>query len=281
MRFGTLPATWIVAVVALAALPVATADSTSEQYLKEAESWGDITFTVGPDSIIVSWAGIEMGPNASLKIRQVAAALDDEGDNDTVSEDEAEQFTLALATLFEGEFGKWVNQRDYSGIVIIDEAQADEVTVDNLVAEGLVGPVDQEGGITASLDVTVAFPNLDEDADQHTVSFDMGKYYFKDADEEQVAAFLGDSTVVVASADAWDVDPESIQPDCAAENLEGGQMVFAGDDIGCFTGRSGVILSFAITGQGTEREKSFLPGFELLGLLSALVVGLVTIRRRF
>ena len=282
MRFGTLSGLWIAAVVTLAALPAATADSsTSEQYLREAESWGDITFTVGPNSILVSWAGIEMGPNASRAIREAADGVLSEDEKDgQVSEEEADQFEFGLSGMFEGEFGKWVNQRDYSGIVLIDNAQADEVSVDNLDTQGLVGAVDQEGGITASLDVTVSFPNLEDGEDIHTVSFDMGKYYFKDVDDEHVASFLGDSTVIVGPAQDWSLDTESVQPDCAAENVDEGQMVFAGEDIGCFTGHSGVIISFAITGEGAEREKSFLPGFELVGLLSALLSGLVVIRRR-
>jgi hypothetical protein len=249
-----------------------------EAYLKEAHSWGALTAHVGPDSVALTWSGLTLGDEASSDLRHLAdGALSGEKDGN-VDAKELDDFTFGLTALFESQFGKYANQHAFSGFLLIDQAEAQKVEVEHVEAEGLEGSVDQAGPITVEVALDIAFPNVDDHKDVHTVRFDLGPYFLQESHNDDAESLAGDLTLTIAGADGWTIDAQSIQPTCAAESLEDGQLVFAGDDVDCFTGHDGVLLSFAINGHGT-RDSSFLPGFE--GLFAALaLVGVLVLRRR-
>jgi hypothetical protein len=240
-----------------------------EAYLDEAHSWGDLAVKVGPDSVDLSWTGLTLGDQASSDLRQLAdGALSGEKDGQ-VDETELDDFTFGLTALFESQFGKYANNHAFSGFVLIDQAEAQKVEVTHVAAENLAGDVEQAGSVIVGVAINIAFPNVDDHKDVHTVRFDLGPYFIQQSHDEEAESLAGDLTLAVQGADGWSIDAESIQPACAAESFSEGRMVFAGDDVDCFTGHDGVLLSFAINGQGT-RDSNFLPGFELVALVAAL-----------
>ena len=274
----------LVAIVGWAAPATAEADSSGpnwdfERYMQEAHGLGDLKITVGPDSMVLDWAGIELGQEASEDLRIVAdGALSGEKDG-RVDRKEADDLTFALTALLENAFGKYANNHRFSGLVLIDDSEAQSAQVTHLEVQDLVGPVDQPAPLTASFTVGIPFPNVDEAKDVHAVRLDMGPYYIREGDDDQGARFAGDLTLTIAAADGWTLDQESVQPGCAADQYEDGTLVFAGDDVSCFTGHPGLLLSFAITGHG-QSHRSFLPGFELPLLVAALALVGVLARRR-
>lgn len=249
-----------------------------EAYLQEAHSWGQITVSVGPDSVEFVWSGLTLGEQASADLRELAdGALSGEKDGE-VDETELDDFTFALSALFESQFGKVANHRAFSGFLLIDQAEAQDVKVTNVGAEHLAGSVDQTDPIVVEVALAIDFPNIDDYKDVHTVRFDLGSHFIEEGHEEEAQRLAGDLTLAIQGAEGWTIDAASVQPACAAESLEEGALVFSGEDVSCFTGRDGVLLTFAINGEG-KREASFLPGLELLGLAAALGVGLVLRRR--
>lgn len=287
MRFGILVALATASVLSFSGLAAAQEEEEQssgrawdfEAYLEESHSWGHITVSAGPNFLRLNWDDVELGPEASADIRELAdGAFSNEKDG-LVSEEEKEQFLEAISSLFENQFARVANHHSVSGIVLIDNAEASEAEVTRVAADGLEGPVDQDGGITAAFTIWINFPNIDESKDVHTVRIDLGPRFIREGHEDEAGEFAGDLTLTFSGSDGWSIDAASIQPECAGDNYEGGHIVLTSDDIDCFTGRSGVLLAYAITGEG-EAKDHFLPGFELglLGLAAAL--GIVLRRRR-
>lgn len=265
-------------VMAMVASAAEDGERSAERYLKDAHSWGEMLFTVGPNFIDLDWNGVSLGPNASTDLRGFADGTFSGEKDGVVDAEEVEDLQRALIGLFEIEFGKYANHHQYSGYVLIDEAEPQGVEVTALDVEGLEGPTNQTGPVTISLSLHVSFPNVDEGKDVHTVKIDLGKRYFPTDESGQARVLAGDLTVTVQAKPNWSIDPASVQPECAADAYLNGYLYFSGDDIDCFTGHSGLLLLFSITGQGEGGNS--LPGFEF-GLIF-VAVGLVgaALRRR-
>jgi len=105
----------------------------------------------------------------------------------------------------------------------------------------------------------------------------MGRYYFRAVDEEQAGDLVGDFSITIKGAEGWTIG--DVQPDCAADNLVDGALVFMSEDLDCFTDRTGVLLGFTITGQDDDSPFN-IPGFESLGLVAALGAAVLVLRRR-
>ncbi len=249
-----------------------------EAYLEEAHSWGDVTVTAGPDFLELDWDGLEMGPSAARDARYFADGILDGEEDGQVDEDEADQFLFGLGAVLEHSVPKVLNRHELSGIVLIDQAEASDADVTRTEADGLVGPVDSDEGIVAGFTIVIEFPNIDDDKDIHTVRVDLGDYFIPSGHEDDADDFAGDFSLTFQGADGWSIDEDSIQPGCAADNYEDGAIVFTGDDIDCFTGHDGILLAFAITGQGDESHA--LPGFEAALLAGVLGGAWVLARRR-
>lgn len=250
-----------------------------EAYLAEAYGAGALTVSVGPDHVGVDWSDIEFGAQASRDVRDLAdGALGGEPDG-VVTAQEAEDFQIALRVLLEREFGKFANHRAFSGIVLIDQAEAQDVEITGLQASGLAGDVEGDETIKLSWQAVVAFPNVDKGNDLHVVRVDLGSYSIQQGHEDEVEDATKDLEVTITGAPGWAIDAASVEPTCAQDTFDGESLVFVGQDVDCFTGRSGVLLAFAITGNG-EDDPNFLPGFEVAGLVAALGVGMSVLRRR-
>lgn len=264
---------------AMALAPSASAqdDEPSFQSLQEGvNSLGAMEISVGSKAVSVSWQGIEIGANLSAWIREKVSDLDGEGDPANVSEQEAEDARVLLTHYVQQEFDIYAHDDRFNDYLLIDQSSPSGAEVTSLVASGLEGPVAQEQGISLSFAAAVGFAT--RSADVHTVKLDMGRYYFRAVDEEKAADLVGDFSITVKGSDGWSIDPSSIQPECVADNFVDGAMVFTAEDVNCFTGRSGVLVGFSITG---GEDGAMLPGFEALGLLVALVGAGVLARRRF
>lgn len=273
------------AFVAFMAAPAAAKEPASfESYLNEPHAMGTLAVSAGPDYIKLAWNGLTLGDQASHDIRELAdGALSGEKDG-RVDSKELNDALFALRALFESNFNKAANHHDLSGVVLIDRAEAQKVEVTKLTTKGLEGDVDQAAPVEVTLEILVSFPNVDDGKDVHTVRVDLGRYFLspKEKDEDgdghaDAASPARDLTLTVGGAPGWTLDSASVQPACAAEDIRDGRMVFHGDDVDCFTGHDGVLLSFAITGKGTG--KNFLPGFGLAPLVAG--AALVLARRRF
>jgi len=267
------------------ALPATAQDETAddeprnfETYLSEAHSWGSLGIHVGPDFVAIDWSGITLGENASSDLRHLADGAISGDKDGQVDESELDDFTFGLSAIFQNTFGKFANNHAFSGFVLIDQAEAQGVEVTGVDADGLTGDVDQGGLVTVGIQLRIAFPNVDDYRDVHTVRFDLGSYFIQEGNEEEADRLAGDLTLTVDGADGWTIDGASVNPQCAADSFQDGRLVFEGDDVACFTGHDGVLLSFAINGDG-QREKNFLPGFEAAFVALALV-GVVALRRR-
>lgn len=250
-----------------------------QAFMDEAHSLGTVTITVGPDSMRLDWDGLQLGEQASSAVRSLAdGAMSDEADG-TVTDAEASDFLVALQVLAEREFRKIANHHDFGGFVLIDQAEAGELNVDLFEADGLAGDVDEGGPITVTMGLAVEFPNLDKGKDIHTVTIDLGDTYLHESEDGSAATMVGDLTLVVQPVADWTMDLSSVAPDCAFESYQEGKLVFTGDDAQCFTERSGILLSFAITGEGVD-DPNFLPGWGLVAAVSGLGLG-ARLRRRF
>jgi hypothetical protein len=276
MRFS-VPAIFVTALLVLTpAMAAADEDEgkrpwSFQAYLDEAHSWGDITVAVGPDFMTITWDGIILGEQASRDLRGlIDGALSNEKDGE-VDATELNDFTFALRMLGQSEFNKIVSHRAVSGVVLIDQAEAHSATVQKVSTQGLEGPVDQEQLATLGFVVDITFPNVDSHKDLHTVRIDLGNHFIRSDHDEEAARLAGDLSLTITGANGWTIDPASIQPACASEQYADNKMTFEGDDVGCFTGRSGLLLTFAITGKG-KRDASFLPGFEAVIVLAAAVL---------
>jgi hypothetical protein len=201
------------------------------------------------------------------------------GDADgNITTEELDAGENLLRVLVQNEFEKYAHQQSASGLLMIDETGPKAAEVTSLVTDGVLGPVASDESITLHFDVRVGFPTFDSDV--HTVRLDMGPYYFRSVNESTAAAVAGDFTVTVVGIDGWTIDGSSIQPGCASENWDEASqsVVYGAQDVNCFTGRSGLIMAFSVTGQ--ESSGSALPGFGMPLLVLGLVGAGVVLRRR-
>lgn len=269
----------VVALAPMAASTPAAADSRSwnlDRYLSEPHSWGTITINTGPDVLTLDWSGLVLGDQASKDLRGVAdGALSGKKDG-TVDAKERDDVTFALKAFFESSFAKAANNHAFSGLVLIDQAEAQKVTVTSLTADGLTGPVDGDTPVAVTVGLKIDFPNIDDHKDVHTVKVDLGDAFVDGGHDDQAAKLVGDLTLRVGTVPDWTLDRASVQPACAADRFDNGVLVFHGDDVPCFTGTSGVLLTFAIDGHG--RSSNVLPGVGLAAVVAALALALV--RRR-
>ncbi|MGH2669025.1 MAG: hypothetical protein ACRDH5_07920 [bacterium] len=240
---------------------------------REVQSVGDIEVSVGSKSIVISWQGITLGANVSTWLRDKVDGLAEEDGN--VTQEEADSAELLLREFIQKEFRQYAHDERLNGYLLIDQSNPSGAVVNNLVAEGIEGPVVSAEGIRLSFVTTIAFET--RSADVHTVKLDMGRYYFRAVDTAKAQDLVGDFTLTVQGASGWAIDPATVQPGCAAEKLADGKMVFTVDDVNCFTGRSGVLMSFSITGKD---DTSSVPGFGGAFLALGLLVAAVALRRR-
>lgn len=287
MRFTIWTALSAATLIALTGTASAQEDSGSDEgskrwsfetYLAEAHSFGQANIDVGPSSISVDWQDITLGEEASQDLRSVVDGMfDSESKDGVVSDDEYEDFANAFRLLIESQFGNFAAEDDYAGLVRIDQSSPESAEVTLFEAEGLTGAVDQSGQIVADVGLLINFEATDSDETLHTVKLDMGPYYFKEGKEDKARDVAGDFVLTVGPAADWNIDPESIQPDCVAQNYQDGELVFTGEDVSCFTGPSdGPLLAFAI-----ETEPShFLPGPGGALFALALASMAIVLRRR-
>jgi PGF-CTERM protein len=242
----------------------------------QVESVGDIEVSVGSKAIVISWQGIVVGANLSSWLREKVDGLDGNEPDGTISEEEADNAKLLLENYISNEFRAYAHDDRLSGYLVIDHTNPEGAEVNSLVADGIVGPVASDEGITLSFVTTVGFPT--HSADVHTVKLDMGRYYFRAVDSSQAPAIADDFTLTIRGGNGWSIVDDSVQPACAAEKLADGAMVFTVDDVNCFTERSGVLMSFSIAGGD---DGSSIPGFGGgLGVVGLLGAGLVFRRRQ-
>lgn len=242
----------------------------------QVESVGDVTVSVGSKSIVISWQGIAIGGNLSSWLREKVDGLDGNEPDGTITEEEADNAELLLREYIQKEFRSYAHDDRLSGYLVIDHTNPEGAQVNSLVADGITGPVVSDQGITLSFVTTIGFPT--RSADVHTVKLDMGRYHFRSVNTSQASAIADDFTLTIRGGNGWSIVPDSIQPACAAEKLADGAMVFTVDDVNCFTGRSGVLMSFSIAGGDDGASiPAFGGGLWILGLLGA---GLLLRRRQ-
>jgi PGF-CTERM protein len=234
----------------------------------QVQSVGDIEVSVGSKAIVISWQGITLGANLSSWLREKVDGLDGNEPDGTINAEEADNAKLLLENYIAQEFRSYAHDERLSGYLVIDHTNPEGATVDSLAADGITGPVVSDQGISLSFVTTIGFPT--QSADVHTVKLDMGRYYFQAVDPEQAPAIADDFTLTVRGGNGWSIVPDSVQPSCASEKLADGAMVFTVDDVNCFTGRSGVLMSFSVSGGD---DGSSIPGFGgalwVVGLLGA------------
>lgn len=278
------PSAVLVGLLALVlAVPSGTAQSSNpgfEDVQRDLKDFGDVTVTVGPKSLTVTWQGIEIGPGISTWLREKVDGLggDDERDGN-VSEDEAEVAKEYVKMFLQREFNIYSGDSRYSGYLLIDYANPKGAEVTQLDVTGLVGPVESDEGIGLGFQAAIGFAT--RSAEVHTIKLDMGRYYFREVNESKAAEVVGDSTLTIRAASNWAIVADDIQPECAhdAYDAESRAMVFTAEDINCFTGHSGVLLAFSISGRDDEGA-STIPGFELALLPIALFGAAWALRRR-
>ncbi|HLE48312.1 MAG TPA: hypothetical protein VI818_08455 [Candidatus Thermoplasmatota archaeon] len=258
------------------AVPTATASPSFEDLQKELTDVGSIEVSVSSTSIAVSWQGIEIGPNASAMVRDMVDGMDGNEKDGNVSEEEADLAETVIKTFVQNEFDFYTHRENYqSGLLVIDAVNPKTAKVDALAAGGLIGPVMQEEGITLSFVTSILFPT--KAADVHTVKLDMGRYYFHQVNESKASEMVDDFSLTVRGFDGWSIDAASIQPECGAEQYdeESGAMVFTAEHVNCFTGHSGVLLGFSITGGSDTAWDVPAPGapiaIAILGLAGFLL----------
>lgn len=266
----------------LVAAPAAAAQSSNpgfEEVQKDLKSFGDVSITVGPKSLTVTWQGIEIGAGVSGWLREKVDGLDGNDPDGNVSEEEADLAKDYITNFIQREFNVYSGDSRYNDHLLIDYANPKGAEITQLAVSGLVGPVESEDGIGLSFQAVVGFAT--RSADVHTVKLDMGRYYFRSVDEEKAASVVGDSTLTIKPATNWAISADTIQPECAhdAYDAESGAMVFTAEDINCFTERSGVLIAFSIAGHDDEGASS-IPGFELALMPVALLGAAWALRRR-
>jgi len=256
-------------------IPTATAAPSFQDLQKELEDVGAIEVSVSSTQISVSWQGIEIGPNASAMVRGMVDGMGGDEADGNVSEEEADLAETVIKTFVQNEFEHYVHDENYVGHLVIDTTNPKAAKVDALAAGGLIGPVDQADGITLSFVATVGFPT--KAADVHTIKLDMGRYYFHQVNESKASEMVDDFSLTVRGFDGWSIDAASIQPECGAEQYdeESGAMVFTAEHVNCFTGHSGVLLGFSITGGSDTAWDVPAPGapiaIAILGLAGFLL----------
>lgn len=264
------------------AAPAGLAQSSSpgfQEVQRDLKDFGDVTVTAGPRSLTVTWQGIEIGPGVSNWLREKVDGLDGEEADGNVSEGEAELAKDYVRMFLQREFSIYSGDSRYSGYLLIDYANPKGADVTQLDVTGLVGPVESEDGIGLGFQTAIGFAT--RSAEVHTVKLDMGRYYFREVNESKAAEVVGDTTLTVKAGPGWAIVADDIQPECARDvyDEETGAMVFTAEAINCFTGHSGVLLAFSISGRDDEGSSS-IPGFELTLLPVALLGAAWTLRRR-
>jgi hypothetical protein len=242
---------------------------------EDVKDLGNIELIVGSKALTVSWQGIEIGGNLSKWLREKVDGLDGNDPDGNVSEEEAEAAELLLRQYVQNEFDIYAHDDRFNDYLLIDQSSPTGAKVSQIAASGIEGPVDSDEGIVLSFATVIGFAT--RNADVHTVKLDMGRYYFRSVDESKAASMVGDFTITVKGAQGWTIS--DVQPDCAADNLEEGALIFTSEDLDCFTERTGVLLGFTIT--GSDGDSAFtLPGFEGIGLVAALGAAGLLLRRR-
>lgn len=270
----------LVGVALSLALPTAAASPSFNDLQKELKDVGSIEVSVSSKAIVVSWQGIEIGPNASAMVRDMVDGMDGNEKDGNVSEGEADLAQTVIKTFVQNEFDYYTHHENYdAGLLLVDAVNPKTAKVDGLAAGGLMGPVVQEDGITLSFVTSILFPT--KAADVHTVKLDMDRYYFHEVNESKASEMVGDFSLTVRGYDGWSIDPASIQPDCAAEQYsdETGAMVFTAEHVNCFTGHSGVLLAFSITGGQDNTWDVPAPGAPI-GIAVLALAGLLLRRRK-
>lgn len=242
---------------------------------QDVKDLGNIEIIVGSKAMTVSWQGIEIGQNVSSWLREKVDGLDGSDADGNVSADEADAAELLLRQYVQNEFDVYAHDDRFNDYLLIDQSSPKQADVSSLVASGIEGPVLSESGIVLSFASVIAFPT--HSADVHSVKLDMGRYYFRGVDEEKAGDLVGDFSITVKGAEGWTIS--DVQPDCAADNLQEGALVFTTEDLDCFTNHTGVLLGFTITGHDDESAFN-IPGFEGLGLVAALGAAGLVLRRR-
>jgi hypothetical protein len=242
---------------------------------QDVKDLGNIELIVGSKSMTVSWQGIEIGATTSSFLREKVDGLDGSDPDGDVNADEADAAELLLRQYVQNEFDVYAHDDRFNDYLLIDQSSPKAADVSSLVASGIEGPVQSDQGIVLSFASVIAFPT--RSADVHTVKLDMGRYYFRSVDEQQAGDAVGDFSITVKGADGWTIG--DVQPDCAADNLQDGALVFTSEDLDCFTDRTGVLLGFTITGHDDDSAFN-IPGFESIGLVAALGASVLLLRRR-
>lgn len=242
---------------------------------QDVKDLGNIEIIVGSKAMTVSWQGIEIGTDISSWLREKVDGLDGSDADGNVSADEADAAELLLRQYVQNEFDVYAHDDRFNDHLLIDQSSPKEADVSSLVASGIEGPVVSESGIILSFATVISFPT--HSADVHTVKLDMGRYYFRGVDEEKAGDIVGDFSITVKGAEGWTIS--DVQPDCAADNLQEGALIFTTEDLDCFTNHTGVLLGFTITGHDAESAFN-IPGFEGLGLVAALGAAGLVLRRR-
>jgi hypothetical protein len=247
-----------------------------ETMMAEVEDLGSIDVSVSSKQIAFEWTGIQIGANVSSWLRGMVDELGDQ--NGTVEVAEMEQGESLLKPFLAAEMNALVTDTRSSGYFLIDTNNAQSVEVTSLVTEGMVGAVNSTTPIR--LDFTAAFTFATQSKDVHTVKLDMGQYYFSDVNGTQAEAAAGDFALTIQGGDGWSIDADSIEPECAREayDASSGAIVLGAQDIECFTGHSGLLIGFSIS--GGDDGIFGIPGFELPLLILGLIGGMVAIRRR-
>jgi hypothetical protein len=269
----------LIALLMLVAPTVAAQDGgggpSMEGMMEEVQSLGDLTVTVASKEVTFDWSGIEVGPNMSAWIRKM---VDDIGNGDGfVNASEMEYGEAVLKLFVRQEINSIITDVGASGYFLIDTNNAQAADVTSLMTDGLVGEVNGTQPITLDFTASLGFATRSKDV--HTVRLDMGKYYFVPIDNESASAFAGDFTLTVVGGDGWAIDGDSVQPQCAADAWDEstGSLTFNAEDVECFTGHTGLLLAFSISG---GNDGGFAPGLGLPLLILGLIGAVAVARRR-
>lgn len=249
-----------------------------EAYLSEAHSWGELTFTVGPDRILVDWKGITLGPEASRALRELADGFFDEEDDGVVDRSERDDLVFAVSSMFRHAFAGLAEAPPEDVGLFIDDVPPGQLAVSYVTTDGLVGPVDRDDPIVVSAGLRIGFPDVDDGRSRHSVRLDMGPFYFERGFEDEARRVAGDLTLVVGAQKHWSFDADTIRPDCVAQAHRDGRIVLSGADVACFTGHDGVLLAFDVVGRPLPFH--YLPGFDALVVAVGVVMGAALAARR-
>lgn len=280
---------WILAIAACLPLllPNAAADPDRQpapslgQVLSDSYRLGHLVISVGPRSSGVDWTGVELGDNGTMYLRGLIDGIEDGHEDDTVSPSEVEVAEGILSRLVERSFHQVSHDRKVSKMIVMD----DDVPISDVHiqfdSQGLPGPIDAEEHARLSMEGGVEFQtNL---ADVHTLQISAGDFHLSDHQVDKAEKALRDFRLTIEPQTGWTIDPDSIQPECAADRFdpESGKIEFTAADADCFQERGGDLIALSIHGRdrGHGLGGAFAPGWEVALALAALV-GVVAMRRR-